>query len=385
MPVEDVRGACAQCLRRGWVLAELSALLDRNCRADERLLELLALEDLRLIAAIGGRRREELARAYERLPAQGAPRGPAPIGAICPHDARYPNALRDRAAPRLLFISGGIERLCSLAREPCVALVGTAHPSAYGIETARRLARELAASGVTIVAQRNPGIALAALEGALQAEGAAIAVAGDGLAVPVAKARRDTCKRIDARGCTLSELPDHARGRSWGGVAAVRVLAALCGVAVIVEAEDNPPQLRGARLAWERGRTVAAVPGPADSPASAGCHALLREGATLVRDAADVLDLLYGVERDRWAKPPPSEALPSLTPALRELFQRVGTGSGTLAELAGGRDDASAVLHALSELELLGLVTRDGGGAYVIKDGQARSASTSLCPRQMES
>ncbi|HTZ87417.1 MAG TPA: DNA-processing protein DprA [Solirubrobacteraceae bacterium] len=368
--------ACRDCLRRCWLLGELSPVLDRNCCADGRLFELLALSDENLIAALGGRRRGELLRGHAHFGARDPKPEPASAHvAICVHDECYPEALRRPDAPRLLCVEGGVDCLRALASNKTVALLGTAHASDYGLEVAYELGRELAASGVTLVAERRAGIALAAQRGASELNGATVLVSGDGLGVPVAKTRHSIYEQLAPAGCTVSELPDQARGRRWGVAAGVRIAAALGDVTVTVEAEDRAGELRGARLAQALGKPVAALPGRVGSPTSRGCHRLLREGARLVQDASDVLDLLYGVdggiESAFRACSSARRAPPGLRPELRELLARVGSGLGTLGELTRGRRKRAEVLRDLTELELMGLLTRGDGGGYVV--GKAES------------
>lgn len=377
--------ACLQCLRRSWLLGELSAVLDRNCRADDRLFELLALEDEELIAALGGRRREELLRRHAGLRERDLATT-SEDSAVCGHSERYPKALRGgQDAPRMLHVSGGLDRLGALADGPTAALLGTSRPSAYGIEIARMLGRELAASGVTLVGERRAGIAFAAQEGALEAGGATLLVAGDGLRASPAASRRSAYEQLARAGCMVSELPGRGRGRGWATVAGVRIAAALGGVTVVVEAADGPVELRGARHARALGRPLAAVPGPLGSSTSEGCHALLREGARLVRDASDVLDLLYGIDEPSRADGLPSTALPGLRPALRELLRRVGEGEGTLGRLTTGSRGRAEVLRDLGELELMGLLARAEGGRYVVCKPDAEPALRYGASAQMES
>jgi DNA processing protein len=361
--------ACGDCLRRSRLLGQLSAVLDRNCRADGRLFELLALGDEQLIAALGGRRREQLRREH----AQALARARSPAGsacATCVHDSRYPESLRKAARvlamPPLLHVSGGLDRLRELAHRPAVAMLGSPQPSAYGQTVARRLGRELAASGIVVVTQRVAGVAFAAQQGALDAGGATLLVAGDGLDVPTPRGRHATYEALSRRGCSVSELPPQTRGRTWGAAAGVRTAVALSALAVIVEAREDPRDLRGAELARLLGRTVAALPGQVDSPASTGCHALLRDGARLVRGSEDVLDLLYGVDAGPRDESPARAEMPWLGARQRELVQHVGEGVDTIGGLAGTGRDPGEVLQALSELELLGLLVRIDPARYAV-------------------
>jgi DNA processing protein len=363
------RSACADCLRRSWLLAELSPILDLNCRADGRLYELLALGDGELIQALGGRRRAELRRRYTSF-CEG--RLPVAHGAVelCVHDGRYPRELASSGICPMLHVVGGLERLHGLTGRPVVAIVGTRRASDYGRAVAGDLARGLSASGVTVAALQRDGVALAALAGAVEGGGGTLSVAGNSLDIATAAERRSVREQLRHGGCALSELQCGVSGRRWGVVSAERVLAALATVTLVVEAYDNPRELAAARVARSLDRMLAAVPGRVTSQASSGCHALLREGAQLVSGAGDALELLYEADR-----PPPrqptgtrgSSPAKDLEPRLRAMLERVGAGADTPGKLAGEHDDLSEVLRALSELELLGLLSRGDGGRYVAR------------------
>ncbi len=363
--------ACARCLRRGWLLGELSAVLDYHSRADGRLFALLALEDKELIAALGGRRRAELRRRHaefgEREPSANG------IAAVCRHDGRYPRGLLHPGAPHLLYVTGGLDRLCARTRQPVAALLGCSRPTDYGLELARELGRGLGASGVTVAAGRNAGIARAALAGALEAEGPTLTIAGSGLGVAVARSAGTPGELLERRGCTIAELPPSVRGRRWGANAAERIVASLAHVAIVVESEESPRTLAAARLAAGLGKTLVACPGRVSSRASSGSHLLIREGATLVRDAADVLDLLHGVGSSaataaRDAAGDGHEVGPSPAPLsakLRAVLEQVGAGVDTPGKLTAGSADAGELLQALGELESIGLLRRGDGGRYL--------------------
>jgi DNA processing protein len=136
-------------------------------------------------------------------------------------------------------------------------------------------------------------------------------------------------------------------------------------VTIIVEAEDSPRELAGARIAQALGRPLAAVPGRVTSPLSRGSHALLLDGARLIRGPGDVLDLLYGAERVAPATGAAGCSQPKLAPRLEATLEKVGAGMDTPGKLIGEHDDAGELLLALSELELMGLLARGHGGRYV--------------------
>jgi DNA processing protein len=358
------RSACARCLRRAWLLAQLSGPLDCNCRSDGRLIDLLALDDEELMSALAGRRLSELRAGHARFQA-GELAQVDSVAEICRHDPGYPRGLLAPIAPPMLFAAAGVKRLTRLTARPVVAIVGTGKATDYGIETAGTLARGLAASGVTVAGELADGIGRAALAGALEAGGELVAVLDGGLDVAVAARSRSLLVQVKRSGAAVSELPCGTHRRRWTAAAAMRVVAALAMVTVVVEADDSARELAGARIAQALGRTVAAVPGRVTSRASCGTHALLREGSHLVAGAEDVLDLLYD------ARPPTrasSDRQPPLEARLRAVLESVGAGLDTPQKLIGSGDDPGELLQALSELELLGLLARGDGGRYVARD-----------------
>ncbi len=362
----SINAACPSCVRRSWLLGELSAVLDRNCRNDGRLFDLLALADEQLIDALGGRRRAELHRQHGDFDGSALSLRSG-IAAICEHDRRYPAALRGRGAPRMLHATSDLVRLHTLMGAPVVAIFACGRASDYGLELARALGRGLGASGLTIAVGDGGGITQAALAGTLEADGATLVAAGDGLGIPTAACRRGARIRHERRGCTIAELPCNARGRRWGMAAAERTIASLADIAVVVEAEENRRALAAARMAREQGTPLAAFPGRVSSPASSGSHLLLREGARLVRDAADVLDLLYGADGGHTRQLSLTVA-PELAPRLRAVREQIARGIDTPGELTANATQPGAILAALGELELLGVVQRGDGGRYMISD-----------------
>jgi DNA processing protein len=386
---------CRECAQRGWLLGRLSARLDFRSRDESRLLELLALDDERLIDAIAGRRRDELRRDWrQRTSASpgaqesasrepgteeptlvGPPRTGAPaVETVCRHGSDYPRGLQGWAgAPRMLYVlGGGAWRLGELTAAPAVAIVGAAKPTDYGVEMARGLARGLAAARVTVVSQFANGIPVAALAGALEADGPALAVMAGGVEQVAPAHRRGCYEQVLRCGCAIAELPCGHPARRWSALARARTVAGLARLTVVIEAGDAPSELAAARIAHALGRTVAAVPGRVTSPASVGANRLLREGAPLVRDARDVLDLLYGlglgVGAGRSERSDAAAPVIDLEPRLHAVLQRVGAGRDTPGKLTNGGEDAGDTLLALAELEVMGLLGRGDGGRYVPRE-----------------
>jgi DNA processing protein len=150
----------------------------------------------------------------------------------------------------------------------------------------------------------------------------------------------------------------------WGPAASERIVARLSGLTVVVEAAEVERELFAARVAGALGRPLAAVPGRVTSHLSAGSNGLLAEGARVVRGAQDVLDLLYPTAAPRLLGEdtgPRSD----LAPRLRTTLEEVGSGCDTPDALAAKGASLEDVLLALSELELMGLLSRGDGGRYI--------------------
>ncbi|HEY4452199.1 MAG TPA: DNA-processing protein DprA [Solirubrobacteraceae bacterium] len=340
-------------------------MLDSLAPRRERLNASLALPDEALIAALGGRRRESLRARHAAFAPEPSEPGRG-VEAICRHDPGYPRALRGDAAPWMLNIAGGAgARLTRLTAGPLVALLGSRRASDYGREMARTLARDLTASGVTVASTLTDGVGGAAQTGVQDAGGGGIAMLGGGLGVCPTR-WRTLYGSLTARGCALSELPHACPGRRWGLPAGERIAVGLAGLAVVVEARETPHELGAAHTARALGRPLAVVPGRVTSPLSTGPHALLREGASPIRDAEDILELLY-----REPRPPiraggrVAERSLALEPDLRTIIDLVGSGADTPDRLVAAGAEPSELLHALTELELRGLLARGENGRYL--------------------
>ncbi len=381
MAASGMSAACAHCERRRRLLASLSARLDYRARDPERFWRVLELEDRELIDAVAGRRREELHRTYEAAStARDADANDAGEGAdsVCRHGRGYPPSLASSAlAPRALAIGGGSGRLAAMLREKVVAIVGTRRATDYGMETARALARDLAAAGATVASGLSEGIATAAHAGALEAGGATLTVLAGGLDRSVPASCSALHRRILEHGCAISETPASLPSHYWCMLARARTLALLARLTIVVEAEERPWELACAHVARTLGKPVAAVPGRLTSPASQGTHALLIGGAHLIRDATDALDLLHGVGAHepreaslRHSSNPETE----LEPRLRCVLDRVRAGEDTLPTLASSENGRGELMLALIELELRGLLLRGDGGRYVVATAMAAAA-----------
>jgi len=160
----------------------------------------------------------------------------------------------------------------------------------------------------------------------------------------------------------ISELPPGTRVRRWMFPARNRIIAALSAMTIVVEARAESGALVTAGFAAELGRTLGAVPGLITSPLAGGPHALLNEGAQLVRGPQDVLDGLFGAgERSA-----PARNGAPLTPPLQTLLDALAEGSETSMALSRAGLGADRGLAALAALELAGRIRRRPGGRFSV-------------------
>jgi len=353
--------ACDACTARTWLLGRLAGRIEK-VRA--RVEDLLELDDDALIAAVGGRARGDLRRELDRLEVgevKARARG-ARLETLCRCDPAYPPALRALpAAPAVLHVAGGLDRLLALVARDPVAVVGSRRATPYGLEMALGLGRGLAVCGLPVISGMAFGVDSAAHAGALEAGGPTVAVLPGSADRPYPAGKRALFRRIAEDGVAVSELAPGARVCRWTFLARNRVIAALASMTVVVEAGDRSGALVTARVAGELGRPVGAVPGQVATPQAAGPNALLAGGACVVRGAQDVLDELFGAGVRRAAEPrrPPP-------PELRPLLAAVAAGRDTAAALAGAGFTPEHALSELAALELGGFVRRGPGGRFSV-------------------
>jgi DNA processing protein len=229
------------------------------------------------------------------------------------------------------------------------------------------LGRGLAGAGVTVVSGMALGVDSAAHAGAVEACGPTVAVLAGGADVPYPTRKANLYAAIlAAGGAIVSEMPPGFRAFRWNFPARNRIIAALAPATIVVEAAERSGSLITAELALDLGRDVAAVPGPVLSWRSRGTNALLRDGAALIRDVQDALEIVLGTagaaaamqRAERELSAPPA----TLTPELRALLTAVEDGQDSVASLTRDPARAAAVRAGFAELELAGLVRRVSGG-----------------------
>ena len=352
--------ACDDCLRRAALIAALAGRLQVEFKRRSAPARVLALPDAELLALAGG---TDARRRYARFdaPAARAAAAAAGLATVCRCRPEYPERLRDLAdPPAVLHVLGDPE---TLRAQDGVAVVGARRASDYGLEVARALGRGLSAAGVPVVSGLALGIDSAAHAGALAAPGLTIGVLAGAAHVPYPVTGGRLHAAVAARGAVVSEMPPGAESHRWCFVARNRLIAALGAATVVVQATERSGSLTTADFAAELGRVVAAVPGQVTSRLSAGTHGLIQSGAPLVRDAADVLELL-AAETGRSYAEPDRRATVTLSPPLAALLAAVEDGRGSLGELVSDPADARGTLAGLGELERLGLVRRGFAGRW---------------------
>jgi DNA processing protein len=201
-------------------------------------------------------------------------------------DERYPAQLAAaRGAPPELFVLGD----ATLLAQPQIAIVGSRAPTAAGRRIAGEIARGLVGAGFAITSGLALGIDAAAHEAALDAGGITIAVCGTGLDVCYPRQNQPLFERIARQGVLVSEFPPGSRPLAHHFPRRNRIISGLARAVVVIEAAASSGSLITAGHAADQGRDVFAVPGSPLNPLAAGCNELIRNGATLVRGATDIL------------------------------------------------------------------------------------------------
>ena len=299
---------------------------------------------------------------------------------LCSGDPAYPPQMHDLSdAPPILWLTGD----AALLARPMVALVGARNASSLGTRMARALASDLGSAGLVVVSGLARGVDTAAHLASL--DSGTVSVMAGGVDIIYPTENTVLAERIAAQGLRLSEQPMGLAPQARHFPRRNRLIAALASATVVVEAAAKSGSLITARDALDIGREVLAVPGHPLDARAAGCNLLIRDGARLVRNAADVIEALppltllrrpnasasapAGTPGRRPADRPPS-AQPAAGRNLRDtaaLHAAILTrlGPSPLAEDQLIRDldtPAHAVAPALVDLELDGRIQRQPGG-----------------------
>jgi DNA processing protein len=283
-------------------------------------------------------------------------------------DPAYPPLLLELPdPPPLLYVNG---RLHPDALN--IAMVGSRKATRYGLEAARKIARDLAHNGMGVVSGMARGIDGSAHQGALDAAGYTVAVLGSGLLQVYPREHEGLYERIAASGAVISELPLNAPPEGRHFPARNRIISGMAVGVVVVEAAERSGSLITARLAAEQNREVFALPGSVRSRQSQGTHGLIRQGAKLIESAADVLAEFFpdGIVPPKASKfgcsASDGDISPvDLTPAEADLLSRLEPYPQHIDALAADMKMPSGQLAALLlQLELKGLVRQLPGSQF---------------------
>ncbi len=254
----------------------------------------------------------------------------------------------------------------SLLARRAVGIVGSRNHSAYGAEAARILAGGVARAGAVVVSGMARGIDAIAHGAALDAGGTSVGVLGNGFGVIYPAANRALYERMIARGCLITELSPGERPHAGAFPQRNRLISGLAGVTVIVEAAPGSGALITADCALDQGRAVLAVPGPITSPTSLGCNKLIQQGAKPALGAGDILEEL-GLPGAADPASAPRGRPADLNELQRTLWDALATEPKHVdALVAAARVETAAVLTALTDLEMRGVVQQRPGMVFSI-------------------
>ena len=303
----------------------------------------------------------DLPREEERMAKSGA-------DFITTRDTDYPKLLKEIHDPPI----GLYRRGCYDFSQPCVAIVGSRRTTLYGQATAKRFGAELARLGFCIVSGLARGIDTAAHEGALSVGGKTAAVLGCGIDIIYPPENLELYRKVEAEGAILSEFPFGRRADRQSFAMRNRIVAGMSDAVIVVESDVDGGAMITARFAGEQGRLIFAVPGRIDQNTSAGCHQLIRDGATLLTSVDDILSELNYLDGLR---PAPIGEKPAdvaagrpanLTDAEAKVFECFRGGAILPADaLTAQTGLAAAQLSAtLMMLELKRLIAKRADGAF---------------------
>src|SRR4051812_35075984 len=280
----------------------------------------------------------------------------------------YPRPLREiHAPPIVLYVWGELQDRDHHA----IGIIGARRTTHYGTESAKKLAYQLAYSGLTVISGLARGIDTAAHQGALAAKGRTIAVIGSGLSKLYPPENQALADKIrDGNGAIVSEFSMEIDPDRQTFPMRNRIISGWSHGILVVEAGLNSGALITASQAIEQGRNVYTVPGHINAPSAMGSNRLIQQGAKLVMEASDILDDLSILLPE--AKPSPEAAvrpLPSLTDDERRVYDAIEATETSIDDIATKSDLPSGnVSSTLLRLELKRLV-KQLPGKYFVKLG----------------
>lgn len=289
-------------------------------------------------------------------------------------DEAYPANLKEiYDPPVILYVKGELKDDDRYS----IGIVGSRHASRYGLQTAERLGRELAARGITVVSGLARGIDAAGHRGALKANGRTIAVLGSGLANIYPEEHMGLADEIAGAGAVVSEFPMATEPYKDNFPRRNRIISGLSLGVIVVEAAKNSGALITTDFALEQGRELFAVPGQACSATSAGTNMLIRQGAKLVESADDVIEELGDVIKGHMKAAAPKElqaskgiqASKGLNGSEEKVFGRLSDAPVSIDEIVDETElPVAEAMDCLTRLELKGIVAQLPGKSYIRKN-----------------
>ncbi len=289
------------------------------------------------------------------------------IAIVSIEDEQYPALLKQIAHPPAAFYVKGAR---TLADAVCVSIVGTRHPSHYGIAMAQRFSMELASYGITIVSGFAQGIDIAAHTACITAGGRTIAVLGTGLLRDYPVHYKKYAPAVAQHGALISEFPLYAPPHQYHFPRRNRIISGLSYATLVIEASRKSGALLTAHYAVEQNRDVYAIPGPIDSARFQGNHVLIREGACLVESAEDVVEGLRTQVRGFLHEMRPSIRTPhaALTGDKKRIYELLETPRHVEALIESLDMSVARISKVLLEMRQEGYLEEPYPRTYVRKD-----------------
>jgi len=278
----------------------------------------------------------------------------------------YPRLLAETEdAPPLLIVKGDL----NLLDRQAVAIVGARNSSAAACRFARGLAHDLGQHDLSVVSGLARGIDSAAHDGSLSSGTVGVIAGGIDIFYPPENEERQ--KAIYDRGLVVAEMPPGTEPRARHFPYRNRIIAGMSSGTVVVEAAPKSGSLITARVAAEAGREVMAVPGSPLDPRAQGCNQLIRDGATLIQNAADVIEAIRPFESrvrsapDEYQPEPESMNVDDALDIVEELLGPSPVPVDEIIRLSGA--PSGAVQMALLELDLAGRLDRHAGNRVSLR------------------
>lgn len=283
------------------------------------------------------------------------------INHISPQESNYLQIIDNIAKPpKILYFIGKLPE----NRVPTVAIVGTRRPTAYGREVTYKLAYDLAKKGIIIISGLALGVDGIAHRATLDAGGATMAVLGNGLNSIYPASHRDLANSIVSNGgAIISEYEPNIEARDFQFIKRNRIISGLSDAIIITEAAIRSGTMSTAAHALEQGKEVFVVPGNITSPLSAGCNKLIKQGASPITCAEDVIEIvapdLLNVQS---ILPLGANALESKIISLLQSGVRDGNELQTKSEI-----EISKFSQTITLMEVNGTIRSLGGNQWTLK------------------